>query len=83
MLENLRTARRFNSLLAIFIVSALFFFVHLGFFLDIPYIPATLCFKAPAMLVLSLAYYLSMFTLRSIKVKDDILKRYGHRVMRE
>lgn len=74
MLENLRTVRRFNSLLTIFFVSAFFFLVHLGFFFDIPYIPATLCFKAPAVLVLSSVYYLSMFTLRSIKVRDAILK---------
>lgn len=72
MLENLRTVRRFNSLIITFIVITLTLVIHLGFFIDIPYIPTMLCFKLPALFIITFAYYLSMLTLNSIKVRGQI-----------
>lgn len=72
MLEDLRSTRRFYSLTIILLLTGAFIVVHLGFIVDIPYVPTTLCFRIPAIFSLTMIYLFLMFTLRSIKVHGEL-----------
>lgn len=77
MLENVRLARRFYALMALLLVTVLVAVVHLGFLLDIPYVPTMLLFKLPALFVATLLYLLALVSLWNVRLTRAILRQHA------
>lgn len=66
MINNLRLARRFYSMVMILLLTPIYIIMHVAFFIDIPYVPVMFVFRFPAVIVLTLLYAHIMLTLRNI-----------------
>ena len=71
MIEGYRIARSFNSLIIIFFILLMFIIIHLGFIIDIPYMPDMLCFRIPAIFFVTLLCYPLILTLHGIKARNE------------
>lgn len=74
MINNLYLARKFYALMCILLMTLTFFVVHLGFVIDIPYVPTMLVFKLPAFLLFTLFYIELIVTLWNIQLTMKIVE---------